>query len=71
MRHLSEIISEPKPNLISCAWGGYLAISPKNYSLKIGVTGKTQTEAASNFKLSFMAWAKLLLMDYEADGSGI
>jgi hypothetical protein len=49
-----------RPRLVERRCGGWLAISPKNEPLKIGVTAETEEGAARLFSSTFRAWRESL-----------
>jgi hypothetical protein len=56
-----EILLNALPDLIERRGGGWLAISPQNSTLRIGVTGATQQDAIARFSLSIRAWIATLV----------
>ena len=45
------------PRLLRRAYGGWLAISPADADLQIGVTGSTEEEAGERFRV---AWSRCI-----------
>jgi hypothetical protein len=53
-------IDEPEPVLVKRVCGGWLAVSPQLYSLKIGVRSGGQDEARAAYSAAFNRWKALL-----------
>ena len=47
---------EVLPNLIKRRCGGWLAISPRNEGLKIGVLDETREKACEKYRASLLRW---------------
>jgi hypothetical protein len=54
------IVRHPSPELRHRACGGWLALSPSNTSLQIGVTAETKEEAAEQFQRSYARTLEIL-----------
>lgn len=48
------------PRMIERRCGGWLAVSPRSCSLKIGVTADSEEEARSEFRTAFVQWREML-----------
>lgn len=48
------------PRMIRRKCGGWIALSSRDCWLKIGVVGKTESEARSKFQSSFSEWIETL-----------
>ena len=51
---------EYHPKLVKRECGGWLAVSPADSSIRIGVTAPTKSEAKDKFQHSMRKWAKIL-----------
>jgi hypothetical protein len=49
---------EIDPVTIRRASGNWLAVSPKDATLRIGATGSTESEAIDNFKAAVCRWCE-------------
>lgn len=67
------IVRHPSPELRRRACGGWLALSPPDTSLQIGVTGETKEEAAEQFQRSYARTLEILgiVRDENQCGDGI
>jgi len=59
------------PRIVARKCGGWLAVSPPNSALRIGVTANTQDEAASKFTAAEAEWSLLLGNDAETINSHV
>lgn len=48
------------PVIVARACGGWLAYSHHHDTLKIGVTGQTENDAAERFSASYARWLEIL-----------
>lgn len=60
MKSNKNLLLQIQPDLIERECGGWLAVSPVNASIRIGVTGSTKDDAASRFALSIRKWVETL-----------
>ena len=60
MNNSLKLLLEVVPDLIERRSGGWLAISPQNSTLRIGVTGATRQDAIARYSLSIRAWVASL-----------
>lgn len=60
MKNITESLLLVHPDMIERHCGGWLALSPKNTSLCIGVTGNTKEDAIARFSLSIRKWVETL-----------
>ncbi len=68
MDFLTEKWSAIRPRLIERACGGWLAISPADAGLRIGVTAQTEQEARDKFMEMFVEWKRSIEVDSTGDG---
>ena len=54
-----EALYAVKPVLITRAYGGYLAVTPAKWPLRIGVVGDTEAEAIAAFEVALKRWSEL------------
>jgi predicted RNase H-like HicB family nuclease len=59
------IIREIRPRLIERECGGWLAVSPPEAALQIGVTGKSEAEAVRAYTQALRLWTAALLDEPE------
>ena len=57
-------INEVEPVLIERACGGWLAVSPRHYSLKIAVRAVGRDEARVAYSAAFNRWKALLQSEH-------
>jgi hypothetical protein len=50
----------PIPRIIKRVGGGWIAVSPNDFPVKIGVTGQTEAEAVSTFNRSIAERIRIL-----------
>lgn len=50
------------PDLIRRTTGGWLAVSPSNCRISVGVTASTQDEAIDGFRFMFSRWLEILAL---------
>lgn len=55
-----SIKREIRPQLIRRNYGGWLAISPANCGICIGVDAPTEKEALTRFRSEFSRWLEIL-----------
>lgn len=60
MANQESIKREIRPKIIQRAMGGWLAVSPSNSGLSIGVDGATEKEAIARFRSEFSRWLEIL-----------
>ena len=61
MRATRESVLAIVPRLLPCAYGGYLAVSPDEAPIGIGVYHRGNADDAANaFSAELQAWANLL-----------
>lgn len=56
---------QPIPITVHCAWGGWLARSPKDAPIRIGVLADTERNAIAKFNERYRAWLDLPDPDYQ------
>jgi hypothetical protein len=57
-----SIKREVRPRLIERHSGGWLAVSPSNCSISIGVDAPTKEEALEQFRSVFLRWLEILAL---------
>ena len=57
---MDSIKREIRPNLLQRVSGGWLAISPANSGISIGVDAPTEEEALERFRSVFSRWLEIL-----------
>jgi hypothetical protein len=53
---------EIRPDLIRRTTGGWIAVSPYNCRISIGVTAPTEDEAIARFRFVFSRWLEILAL---------
>ena len=53
---------EIRPDLIRRTTGGWIAVSPSNCRISIGVTAPTEGEAIDGFRFVFSRWLEILAL---------
>lgn len=63
MNNQDRICGEIRPQLTERACGGWLAVTPADAAVCLGVTGPTENKARENFSRSFDRWKEILATD--------
>ena len=54
------------PELINRTCGGWLAVTPSDAPLRLGVTAQTESEAREKFACAVNRWMEILAGEHEA-----
>lgn len=58
---------EIRPEMIRRVCGGWLAVSPKNARLRVGVTAATEDDARELFRQTIERWVEILAAEQSAN----
>ncbi len=59
---MDTIKREVRPTLIERPAGGWLAVSPSNCGLSVGIDAPTKEEAIARFRSMFSRWLEILAL---------